>query len=159
NITKTKLGIMALTCAASDDVTAWCILAILIAIIKAGSSVSALFTIGLVIFYILIMLFIVRPLLGGLLSLYEKRQFMNKAMMAIVFIILLLSAYATEAIGIHALFGSFMAGIIMPHDLNFRKIIIDKIEDVSIVLLLPLFFVFPGLRTQIGLLNEGFLWA
>jgi len=159
NITQTKLGIMALTCAASDDVTAWCILAILIAIIKAGSSVSALFTIGLVIFYILIMLFIVRPLLGRLLTLYEKRQFLNKAMMAIVFIILLLSAYATEVIGIHALFGSFMAGIIMPHDLNFRKIIIDKIEDISIVLLLPLFFVFTGLRTQIGLLNEGFLWA
>jgi Kef-type K+ transport system membrane component KefB len=158
-ITKTKLGVMALTCAASDDVTAWCILAVLIAIIKAGSSVSALFTIGLVIFYIAIMLIVVRPALQKLYIVYEKNKMMSKAMMAIVFILLLLSAYATETIGIHALFGSFMAGMIMPHDSSFRKIIIDKIEDISIVLLLPLFFVFTGLRTQIGLLNKGFLWA
>jgi len=158
-ITKTKLGVMALTCAASDDVTAWCILAVLIAIIKAGSSVSALFTIGLVIFYIAIMLIVVRPVLQKLYIVYEKNKMMSKAMMAIVFILLLLSAYATETIGIHALFGSFMAGMIMPQDSSFRKIIIDKIEDISIVLLLPLFFVFTGLRTQIGLLNQGFLWA
>ena len=155
-ITKTKLGIMALTCAASDDVTAWCILASLIAIIKAGSSISALFTIGLVIFYILIMLFVMRPILE---KIYSTRKAMTKTMMAIVFIFLLISAYTTEAIGIHALFGSFMAGMIMPQHAGFRKNIIDKIEDVSIVLLLPLFFVFTGLRTQIGLLNQGYLWA
>jgi len=155
-ITKTKLGIMALTCAASDDVTAWCILAALIAIIKAGSSISALSTIGLVIFYIAIMLFVMRPILE---KIYSTRKTITKTMMAIVFIFLLISAYSTEAIGIHALFGSFMAGMIMPQHAGFRKNIIDKIEDVSIVLLLPLFFVFTGLRTQIGLLNQGYLWA
>jgi Kef-type K+ transport system membrane component KefB len=80
-------------------------------------------------------------------------------MMPIVFIILLISAYTTEVIGIHALFGSFMAGVIMPQAFNFRKTVIDKIEDVSVVLFLPLFFVFTGLRTQIGLLNQGYLWA
>jgi len=157
-ITKTKLGVMALTCAASDDVTAWCILAALIAIIKAGSTVSILFTVCLVIFYIIIMLLVVRPVLQKIYFLYEKQNMMSRAMMAIVFIVLLVSAYATEAIGIHALFGSFMAGMIMPQDMQFRKIIIGKIEDISMVLLLPLFFVFTGLRTQVGLLNHGYLW-
>src|SRR4029077_2759412 len=133
----------------------WCILAALIAIIKAGSSISALSTIGLVIFYIAIMLFVMRPILE---KIYSTRKTMTKTMMAIVFIFLLISAYSTEAIGIHALFGSFMAGMIMPQHAGFRKNIIDKIEDVSIVLLLPLFFVFTGLRTQIGLLNQGYLW-
>jgi len=159
NITKTKLGVMALTCAASDDVTAWCILAALIAIVKAGSSMSALFTIGLVALYIVVMLVVGRPLIQKLYHKYEKSKTISKAMMAIVFILLLVSAYATETIGIHALFGAFMAGMIMPHDFSFRQVIIDKIEDVSIVLLLPLFFVFTGLRTQIGLLNNGSMWA
>jgi Kef-type K+ transport system membrane component KefB len=68
------------------------------------------------------------------------------------------SAYATEIIGIHALFGAFMAGVIMPPGLKFRNVIIEKVEDVSLVLLLPLFFVFTGLRTHIGLLNQGHLW-
>lgn len=158
-ITQTKLGVMALTCAASDDVTAWCILAVLIAIIKAGSSVSALFTIAMVGFYIVLMLVLIRPILQKIYLRYEKNKTLSKAMMAVVFIILLLSAYATETIGIHALFGAFMAGMIMPQDFSFRKTIIDKIEDISIVVLLPLFFVFTGLRTQIGLLNQSSLWV
>jgi len=120
---------------------------------------SALFTIGLVALYIVVMLVVGRPLIQKLYHRYEKSKTISKAMMAIVFILLLVSAYATETIGIHALFGAFMAGMIMPHDFSFRQVIIDKIEDVSIVLLLPLFFVFTGLRTQIGLLNNGSMWA
>lgn len=157
-LTRTKLGVMAITCAAADDVTAWCILAALIAIVKAGSSVSTLFTLGLVVSYLLLMLFVVRPLLRKLGTIYNKRGAVSKPMMAIVFMVLLVSAYATEIIGIHALFGAFMAGVIMPPGLTFRNIVMEKIEDVSLVLLLPLFFVFTGLRTHIGLLNQGHLW-
>ncbi len=149
---------MAITCAAADDVTAWCILAALIAIVKAGSSVSTLFTLGLVVSYLLVMLFVIQPLLKKLGTIYNKREVVSKPMMAIVFMILLLSAYSTEVIGIHALFGAFLAGVIMPQGISFRKIVINKIEDVSLVLLLPLFFVFTGLRTHIGLLNQGHLW-
>ncbi|QEC70298.1 hypothetical protein FRZ67_19890 [Panacibacter ginsenosidivorans] len=158
NLTKTRLGIMAITCAASDDVTAWCILAALIAIVKAGTSVSTLFTIGLLLAYVLLMLMVIRPLLKKLGHIYNKRETVSKSMMAIVFMVMLLSAYLTELIGVHALFGAFVAGVIMPDEMNFRQTIIDKIEDVSLVLLLPLFFVFTGLRTQIGLLNEASLW-
>jgi Kef-type K+ transport system membrane component KefB len=157
-LTNTKLGAMAITCAAADDVTAWCILAALIAVVKAGTSVSTLYTIGLLILYILMMVFAVHPLLKKLGSHYRNHQTLSKSMMAIVFMVMLVSAYITEVIGIHALFGAFMAGVIMPHKLDFRKSLMEKIEDVSLVLLLPLFFVFTGLRTQINLLNEGSLW-
>jgi Kef-type K+ transport system membrane component KefB len=71
---------------------------------------------------------------------------------------LIISSYATEVIGIHALFGAFMAGAIMPENIKFRNIFIEKVEDVALVLLLPLFFVFTGLRTEIGLLNDPYLW-
>jgi Kef-type K+ transport system membrane component KefB len=84
---------------------------------------------------------------------------MRTPIIALLFIMLIVSAYTTSIIGIHSLFGAFIAGVIMPPGFSFRKIVIDKIEDVSIVLLLPLFFVITGLRTQIGLLNEGHLWA
>ena len=157
-LTKSTLGSLAITCAAADDVTAWCILAVVIAIVKAGSFVSALFTIGLALAYVLLMLLVIRPFFRRLGSIYANREMVSKPVLAIVFIMMLLSAYTTEIIGIHALFGAFLAGVVMPPDLNFRKILVDKIEDVSLVLLLPLFFVFTGLRTQIGLLTEGHMW-
>jgi Kef-type K+ transport system membrane component KefB len=157
-LTKTKLGSLAITCAAADDVTAWCILAAVIAIVKAGSFVSALFTIGLALTYVLLMLFVIRPFFRRVGTIYANREMVSKPVLALVFMMMLVSAYTTEIIGIHALFGAFLAGVVMPPDLNFRKIIVDKIEDVSLVLLLPLFFVFTGLRTQIGLLTEGHLW-
>lgn len=157
-ITKTKLGIMALTCAAADDVTAWCILAALIGIVKSGTSIYALYTIGLLILYVLIMILVIRPLLKKVLLKYNRHQLIGRSMIAIIFMVMLLSAYITEIIGIHALFGAFLAGVIMPDEFDFRKTVIHKIEDVSMILLLPLFFVFTGLRTQISLLNEGSLW-
>ena len=89
---------------------------------------------------------------------YTSRKKMQTPIIAFIFMILIVSAYLTSVIGIHALFGAFIAGVIMPSSINFRKIVIEKIEDVSIILLLPLFFVITGLRTQIGLLNEAHLW-
>ena len=159
DLTKTRLGSIAITCAAADDITAWCLLAAVIAIVKAGTFVSALFTIGLALIYVLTMIFIVQPFLKKIGNVYSERETISKTIVAIAFLILLLSAYAAEIIGIHALFGAFLAGVIMPPHFSFRRIMMEKIEDVSLVLLLPLFFVFTGLRTQIGLLNESHLWA
>jgi Kef-type K+ transport system membrane component KefB len=158
DLTKTKLGSIAITCAAADDVTAWCILAAVIAIVKAGTFVSALYTIGLALVYVLLMIFIVQPLLKRIGNVYSERETISKTIVALAFLVLLGSAYLAEIIGIHALFGAFLAGVIMPPHFSFRKIMMDKIEDVSLVLLLPLFFVFTGLRTQIGLLNQTDLW-
>jgi Kef-type K+ transport system membrane component KefB len=157
-LTKTSLGAMAITCAAADDITAWCLLAAVVAIVKAGTFLSALYTIGLAVGYVLIMVYGVQPFLKKLGDVYVAKEMVNKKVVGGVFLFLLLSSYLTEIIGIHALFGAFLAGVIMPQNLSFKKILTEKIEDISLVLLLPLFFVFTGLRTQIGLLNEGNLW-
>ena len=157
-IHKTKLGTIVITCAAADDITAWCILATVIAIVKAGSFVSSLYIIGLAILYVFLMLKIVKPFLERVGELKNSRQSLSKPVVAIFLLTLIISAYTTEIIGIHALFGAFMTGAIMPDNAKFRRIIIDKIEDVSVILLLPLFFVFTGLRTQIGLINDPYLW-
>ena len=157
-IHKTKLGTIVITCAAADDITAWCILATVIAIVKAGSFVSSLYIIGLAVLYVFLMLKIVKPFLERVGELKNSRQSLSKPVVAIFLLTLIISAYTTEIIGIHALFGAFMTGAIMPDNAKFRRIIIDKIEDVSVILLLPLFFVFTGLRTQIGLINDPYLW-
>lgn len=157
-LTKTKLGSVVITCAAADDITAWCILAAVIAIVKAGSLLSAGYTILLAIGYVFLMLKVIRPFLRRMGDIYSNKEALSKPIVGVFFVTLLISAWCTEVIGIHALFGAFMAGVIMPANVNFRNIFIDKVEDVALVLLLPLFFVFTGLRTQIGLLNEAGLW-
>lgn len=158
NLQKTKLGTVVITCAAADDITAWCILAAVIAIVKAGSFASSIYVILMAIAYVFLMIKIVRPFLKRIGDLQAGKNTINKPMVAIFFLTLILSAYTTEVIGIHALFGAFMAGAIMPENTKFRTMFIEKVEDVALVLLLPLFFVFTGLRTQIGLLNDGHLW-
>ena len=158
-LSKTRLGTMVITCAATDDITAWCILAAVIAIVKAGSFISSIYTILLAGAYVLFMLQVVKPFLKRLGDHYSYKEGLTKPVVAVFFVILLLSAYSTEVIGIHALFGAFMAGVIMPTNQSFRNLFIEKVEDVSMVLLLPLFFVFTGLRTQIGLLNDLHLWG
>ena len=155
---KTKLGTVIITCAAADDITAWCILAIVIAIVKAGSFVSALYTIALAAAYVIFMLKLVRPFLKRIGDINADKSHLNKPIVAIFFITLIFSSWATEVIGIHALFGAFMTGAIMPENTKFRDIFIEKVEDIALVLLLPLFFVFTGLRTEIGLLNDIYLW-
>ena len=157
-IHKTKLGTVVLTCAAADDITAWSLLAVVIAIVKAGSFVSALPTIIMAVAYVFVLLKVVRPFLKRIGDLHASHENMSKPVVAVFFLVLILSAYTTEIIGIHALFGAFMAGTIMPDNQKFKKLFIEKVEDVALVLLLPLFFVFTGLRTQIGLLNDPYLW-
>ena len=157
-IHKTKLGAIVITCAAADDITAWCLLAAVIAIVKAGTFVSSLYIIGLAIAYVLVMLFVVKPFLKKIGELYGTKNSLNKPVVAIFFLTLIISSYCTEIIGIHALFGAFMTGVIMPDITKFRNLFIEKVEDVSVILLLPLFFVYTGLRTEIGLINDPYLW-
>lgn len=157
-LSRTRIGGVAITCAAVDDITAWCLLAAVIAIVKAGSIISSIWTIALAATYVTGMLMLVRPFLKKMGDVYADRDSLSKPVVAVFFLIMLLSSYATEIIGIHALFGAFLAGVIMPANVRFRNIFIDKVEDVALVLLLPLFFVFTGLRTEIGLLKDIELW-
>lgn len=156
-IHKTRLGAIVITCAAADDITAWCILAAVIAIVKAGSFVSAIYIILMAFAYVVAMLLMVKPFLKHIGNLYGTKDNLSKPVVAIFFLTLIISSYCTEIIGIHALFGAFMTGVIMPDIVKFRNIFIEKVEDVAVILLLPLFFVFTGLRTQIGLINDPYL--
>ena len=157
-IHKTKLGTIVITCAAADDITAWCILAAVIAIVKAGSFISSFYVIGLALVYVLAMLFVVKPFLKRIGELYAKKDNIKKSVVAIFFLTLIVSSYLTEIIGIHALFGAFMTGAIMPDISKFRNVFIEKVEDIAVILFLPLFFVFTGLNTNIGLINDAYMW-
>lgn len=158
NMTKSSVGILSIASAANDDVTAWCLLAVVIAIAKAGTMVSALFAIVLTAVYILIMFLLVRPFLRKVGEVYATGEVINKTFVSFIFLILVISATLTELIGIHALFGAFMAGVVMPPNIGFRKVMMEKVEDVALVFFLPLFFAYTGLHTEIGLIDTPQLW-
>lgn len=159
NMAKTQLGTLTIASAANDDVTAWCLLAIVIAISKAGTFASALYSVGLAVAYIAAMFLLVRPFLKKIGEVYANKEAINKTFVAFILLILIISSCITEVIGIHALFGAFMAGVVMPSNIGFRKVMMEKVEDISLVFFLPLFFAFTGLRTQIGLINSPELWG
>lgn len=157
-LTKSHLGTIALASAANGDITAWCLLAVVIAIAQAGTMLSAIFNILFSIGYIALMFLVIRPFLRMVGNIYHNKEVVDKGLVAFIFLILIISAYLTEILGLHALFGSFIAGVVMPAHVKFRKIMTEKVEDVSLALFLPLFFVSTGLRTEIGLLDQPSLW-
>lgn len=153
NISRTPLGSIALTCAAVDDVTAWSIMAFVVAVAKATSVVASVFTLALALGFIAIMIFVVRRSLSawiGVEQLYREEP--APGTLGIIVCAVIAAALTTEVIGIHALFGAFLAGAVMPDVAEFRRRITRLLEMFSSVLLLPLFFAFTGLRTEIGLL-------
>jgi Kef-type K+ transport system membrane component KefB len=156
---KTPLGSTAIVCAATDDVTAWSILAVVVAIAKAKSVVSATFSIGLVVLFVFVMLFWIKPRLPRWIGrAAHDGGTPGKGVTAVVLVFLFASALATDVMGIHALFGSFLAGVVMPARGEFREFLKLRLENFSSVFLLPLFFAFTGLRTQVGLLNDSTGW-
>ena len=157
---QTSLGATATACAAVDDVTAWTILAFVVAIARASNIGAATVSFALVIVFVGLMLIVVRPALSRLIGQPAMEQpDPDKATLAIVIGVVLASSFSTETIGIHALFGAFLAGVIMPRTSHFREKLAIRVENLSSVLFLPVFFCFTGLRTQIGLLDSGYDWA
>ena len=158
-LTGTFLGNTAITCAAVDDVTAWSLLAMVVAIAGSRGVWAAAVTIVLALVFILAMLFAIGPFFRRRLAKAAEREEPGKTAVAAVLVFLLASALATELIGIHALFGAFLAGVVMPRETRFRRYLTARLEEFSSVFLLPLFFAFTGLRTKIGLLNDARSWA
>ncbi len=158
NLHKTSVGAIAITCAAVDDISAWCILAFVVGFAQAEGLGPGLWTGALAAAYVAVMFFVVRPLLGRLQGLYARQGRLGRGTTALILLLVLASACATEAIGIHALFGAFLMGAFMPKGTRFVREVNGKIEDFTVLLLLPIFFAYMGLRTQIGLLNSGELW-
>jgi Kef-type K+ transport system membrane component KefB len=143
-----------------DDVSAWSILAVVIAVVKAGGVGASLWTLALAVLFAAVMIFGVRPFLARRLG-ASGQSFADpsRGVMVSILILVFVSALATELIGIHALFGAFLAGVAMPARPELRLRLRERLENVSSVLLLPLFFAFTGLRTQIGLLGDWAGWA
>jgi Kef-type K+ transport system membrane component KefB len=154
---KSRMGALTLTCAAVDDVTAWCLLAFVVSVVNARMG-GALLTVGLALVFVAVMVFLVRPGVQRLVRWHERHGTMTKGVMAAVFVALLVSALATEYIGIHAVFGAFLLGAVIPHDARIARELAQKLEDVVVVLLLPAFFAFTGMRTQIALVSGAGQW-
>jgi Kef-type K+ transport system membrane component KefB/nucleotide-binding universal stress UspA family protein len=158
NLQGSRLGILALTCAAVDDVTAWCLLALAIAVTRTNSMVGALPTILESAIYIVLMVVIVRPFLQRLASYYNRMGKLNQFVLAGIYMGVVASALITELIGIHFIFGAFLLGTVMPKHAGLRRELAQKTEDFVLTFLLPIFFAYSGLRTQVGLLNSPMLW-
>ena len=156
---RSRVGMIALTCAAVDDVTAWCLLAFITSIVRAADLTHAGYTTVFALLYIGFMLGVLRPFLKRLGARVADRQGLNQNVVALTLILLLASAWTTELIGIHALFGAFLFGTIIPKEGGLAESLAEKLEDVAVVLLLPLFFAYSGLRTEIGLLSGASDWA
>jgi Kef-type K+ transport system membrane component KefB len=156
-IHKTQMGIVALSCAAVDDVTAWCLLAFVMAVAKAKLS-GAVVTFVLTGVYLGVMLLVARPLIARALRGQELRKSVSQSAFAIVVVGLLLSTLTTEAVGIHAIFGAFLLGAIVPHDSRLAVELTHKLEDLVVVLFLPAFFAFTGMRTELGLVHGASQW-
>jgi Kef-type K+ transport system membrane component KefB len=156
DMAKTDLGILALSCAAVADVKAWWLLAVVAGVVKsqvAGALVVVLMSMG----YVAIMLLVVRPLVGWLIRRRGDRA-ISPSVLGMVFAGLLLSALATEWIGIHALFGAFLFGVVIPHDSLLAKKLSGGMKELVTVMLLPAFFAYTGMRTQIGLISGWENW-
>jgi Kef-type K+ transport system membrane component KefB/nucleotide-binding universal stress UspA family protein len=158
NLQKSKLGTLALTCAAVDDVTAWCLLAVAIAVTRTNSVVGAIPTIIESLIFIAFMMIVVRWLLEKLEIHYKQTGKLTQFLLAGIYMGVVISALITELIGIHLIFGAFLIGAVMPKNEDLVREIAEKTEDFVLIFLLPIFFAYSGLRTQIGLLNRPELW-
>lgn len=157
-LSHTDIGVIAITCAAIDDVTAWCILAVMIVVAQPFSSASSLgMRFGALAAYIAVMVLAVRPLL----RLWEKRrtiQRLSDDVLSVCLIALFVSCATTQAIGVHGLFGAFLFGLVLPKPAWLVEGLVEKLEPITTNLLLPFFFVYTGLRTNINLIAGPVLW-
>ncbi|HEV2064098.1 MAG TPA: cation:proton antiporter [Thermoanaerobaculia bacterium] len=157
-LTGTHLGDTAITCAAVNDVTAWMILAVVVAAVGTGGFRPAAATVAWTLAFSIAMIRLVRPQLARLLARANGGALPGRTAMTGALVFLLASALATESIGIHALFGAFLAGAVIPREAGLREALTLRLEEMTSVLLLPLFFAFTGLRTDIGLLGDARGW-
>lgn len=155
----TPMGSLSIACAAINDVAGWIILAAVVLLIRRSEADIPFWWVltGLTI-YIVLMIFGVRRLLDRLEALYLRRNDITQGILAIILLVVLASSWVTENLGIHALFGAFVAGAVMPRHHGFAQTLTTKLHDATVVLLLPLFFAYTGLRTSIGLVDGARMW-
>jgi Kef-type K+ transport system membrane component KefB len=158
-IENTHVGALALACAAVDDITAWCLLALATALGRGTSWTSVLTTVVLTAVFISVMLYGLRPLLARLAERHADRLGGGPALLLVLLAGILLASSATDWIGIHPIFGAFLFGVVVPRG-AVQKAAVEQVRGVTVVLLLPLFFAFSGLRTDFRLIGaDPALWG
>jgi Kef-type K+ transport system membrane component KefB len=160
NLLRTSVGAVAITCAAVDDVTAWCVLAGIIMIVRASNLTLPLwvtvFGFGV---FVLLMLSVVRRALQKLTAAYKEQGSLSHDRLAVILLVVLASGWVTEFLGVHALFGAFLAGAIMPRHEELVRELWQRLEALIVVLLLPLYFAFTGLRSSFFLIAGAQMWV
>jgi len=151
-MSKSPMGTIALTCAAIDDVTAWCLLALVVSTAQTRA-LDAIRTVVMTVAFIVIVLGIVAPLVRRLIPRIDRSADLTRTGLSIVFIAMLASAMTTEYIGIHGFFGAFLFGAIIPHGSRTARELNRRLDDFVAVLILPAFYAYTGMRTQIGLVS------
>lgn len=156
-LSRSELGTIALGSAAVDDVTAWCLLALIVSATRASSG-AAVLALGGVIAFGMFMLLVVEPRVRQVLGRRLRQPRVSHSALALSFVGVFACAWVTEAIGVHAVFGAFLAGAVIPHDSALARALARQLEDVVLVLLLPPFFALTGARTELGLLSGSGAW-
>jgi Kef-type K+ transport system membrane component KefB len=153
---RSHVGRITISAAAVDDSCAWCLLALVMSIVNSGTNyLTALYVFLCTLAYAAFLFIVVRPLLNALIRRTETSFTVSEFAVFLTFMMVLSSAFITEAIGIHAIFGAFLIGVIIPHESGFAIKLTEKIEDFVTIVCLPLYFASSGLKTEIGLLNDG----
>ncbi|RYP76476.1 hypothetical protein DL771_001710 [Monosporascus sp. 5C6A] len=156
----TPVGVTVLAAGVGNDVVGWVLLALCVALVNNGSGLTALWVLLVAVGWTLFLVFVVRrPFHWALRKTGSIQNGPTQGMVALTLLIVLVSAWFTNAIGVHAIFGAFLVGLICPHDGGFAIKLTEKIEDLITVLFLPLYFALSGLSTNLGLLNDGITWA
>jgi K+:H+ antiporter len=155
---KRPVGALSLASAAIDDVTAWTLLAFATAVASAGSGLEWLRVIGLTIVFVVGLWVVVRPVLARVAVAYDEAGYVPQLWLGAIFVAVLLSAYVSRQIGIAAIFGAFVMGLIMPRHAGLTIDVRNRLEDFVTMVLLPLFFVVTGLKTTVNALNRWDLW-
>ncbi|HEX2832503.1 MAG TPA: cation:proton antiporter [Thermoanaerobaculia bacterium] len=158
NLLRTKIGNTVIACAAVDDVTAWSILAFVVMIVRSTSPAHFAVRILLLLLYVLLMLYTIRPLLHRLMP-RLRSEAAHEGVLTFVLLVVLASASVTEALGIHALFGAFLVGAILPREGRLVEMLVGHTRGLTTILFLPLFFAITGLRTNFGLLQGSVMWT
>ncbi|EAW15323.1 Kha1p [Aspergillus clavatus NRRL 1] len=156
----TNVGVIVLSAGVGNDVVGWILLALCVALVNAGSGITALWVLLVATGYILFLAFVFRPLFMRFLRKTGSLQKgPSQSVVTITLLIALASAFFTQVIGIHAIFGGFIIGLLCPHEGGFAIKLTEKIEDLVAVLFLPLYFTLSGLSTNLGLLDSGLVWG
>lgn len=156
----TRVGVIVLSAGVGNDVVGWILLALCVALVNAGSGITALWVLLVAVGYMLFLIFAFRPLFIRFLQRTGSLQKgPSQSVVALTLLIALASALFTQVIGIHAIFGGFVIGLICPHEGGFAIKLTEKIEDLVAALFLPLYFTLSGLSTNLGLLDTGIVWG